>query len=186
MNAPPRRPISSGAYSGMGGKFSKGGNLMSSALMSITAIGGSDGRRPLLMGAVAQQGVGYFYGHLDRWVALYENRELGKPVRLRDPKTDTFDDNGEMTREGRVDVLARLQDNRLALYYGSHVGRTIVSKADIAHREEYVIDPQKFAHFAEACRLTYTNERALGRVVAEISQQRRAVDPVSMVVNLDL
>lgn len=138
------------------------------------------------MGAIAQQGVGYFYGHLDRWVALYDNRELGKPVRLRDPKTDTFDDNGEMTREGRVDVLARLQDNRLALYYGSHVGRTIVSKADIAHREEYGIEPRMFAHFAEACRLTYTNERALGRVVAEISQQRRAVDPANMVVNLDL
>ncbi len=159
---------------------------MSSALMSITAIGGNDGRRPLLMGAVAQQGVGYFYGHLDRWVALYDNRNLAKPVRLRDPKTDTFDDNGEVTREGRVDVLARLQDNRLVLYYGNHVGRTIVSKADVAHREEYAVDPRVFAHFAEACRLTYTNERALGRLVAEISQQRRAVDPASMVVNLDL
>lgn len=43
-----------------------------------------------------------------------------------------------------------------------------------------------FTHFAEACRLTQTNERALGRLVAEISQQRRAVDPATMVVNLDL
>ena len=159
---------------------------MGSALMSITAIGGSDGRRPLLMGAIAQQGVGYFYGHLDRWVALHDNRELGKPVRLRDPKTDVFDENGEMTREGRVDVLARVQGDRLALYYGSHVGRSIVSKADVAQREEYTIDPRMFAHFAEACRLTYANERALGRLVAEIAQQRRAVDPASMVVNVEL
>jgi len=72
------------------------------------------------------------------------------------------------------------------LYYGSHVGRTIVSKADVARREEYAIDPRMFAHFAEACRLTYSNERALGRLVAEISQQRRAADPASMIVNLDL
>lgn len=154
--------------------------------MSITAVGGGDGRRPLLMGAIAQASVGFFYGHLDRWVALYENRALGKPVRLRDPKTDAFDDNGEITREGRVDVVARLQDGRLALYYGSHVGRNIVSKGDIAHREDYTIDPNMFTHFAEACRLTQTNERALGRLVAEISQQRRAVDPATMVVNLDL
>jgi hypothetical protein len=159
---------------------------MTSAIMSITAIGGSDGRRPLLMGAIAQSGVGYFYGHLDRWVALHDNRELGKPVRLREPKTDTFDDNGEITREGRVDVLGRIQDTKLALYYGSDIGRTIVSKNDVAHREEYGVDPRAFAHFAEACRLTYQNERALGRLVAEMAQQRRAVDPASMVVNLDL
>lgn len=159
---------------------------MSKAIMSITAIGGGDGRRPLLMGAIAQAGVGFFYGHLDRWVALYDNRDIGKPVRLRDPKTDTFDDNGEITREGRVDVVARLQDGRLALYYGNHVGRNIVSKADVAQREEYAVDPDMLAHFAEACRLTQTNERALGRLVAEISQQRRAVDPATMVVNVDL
>ena len=159
---------------------------MTTAILSITAIGGSDGRRPLLMGAIAQAGVGYFYGHLDRWVALFDNRELGKPVRLRDPRTDTFDDNGEVTREGRVDVLARLCDSRLALYYGSAVGRNIVSHDDIAHREEYAVDPDSFAHFAEGCRLTHLNERALGRLVAEIAQQRRAIDPASMVVNLDL
>ena len=110
---------------------------MTTAIMSITAIGGSDGRRPLLMGAIAQAGVGYFYGHLDRWVALHDNRELGKPVRLREPKTDAFDDNGEITREGRVDVLGRIQDTKLALYYGSAIGRTIVSRDDVAHREEY-------------------------------------------------
>ncbi len=159
---------------------------MTTAIMSITAIGGSDGRRPLIMGAIAQAGVGYFYGHLDRWVALYDNRELGKPIRLRDPRTDTFDDNGEITREGRVDVLGRIQDTKLALYYGSTIGRTIVSRDDVAHREEYVVDPSAIAHFAEACRLTYQNERALGRLVAEVAQQRRAVDPATMVVNLDL
>ena len=159
---------------------------MTTAIMSITAIGGTDGRRPLLMGAIAQHGVGYFYGHLDRWVALHDNRELGKPVRLRDPKTDAFDDNGEVTREGRVDVIARLQEARLVLYYGGHVGRNIVTRDDVAHREEYAVDPRTFAHFAEACRLTFMNERALGRLVAEISQQRRAVDPASMVVNVDL
>lgn len=159
---------------------------MTTAIMSITAIGGSDGRRPLLMGAIAQAGVGYFYGHLDRWVALHDNRELGKPVRLRDPKTDTVDDNGEITREGRVDVLGRIQGAKLALYYGSAIGRTIVSREDVAHREEYAVDPRAFAHFAEACRLTFQNERALGRLVAEMAQQRRAVDPASMVVNLDL
>jgi hypothetical protein len=159
---------------------------MGQAIMSITAIGGSDGRRPLLMGAIAQAGVGYFYGHLDRWVALHDNRDLGKPVRLRDPKTDTFDDNGEITREGRVDVLGRIQDTRLALYYGGVIGRTIASKDDVAHREEYEVVPGAFAHFAEACRLTHQNERALGRLVAEMAQQRRAVDPATMVVNLDL
>lgn len=55
---------------------------MSKAIMSITAIGGGDGHRPLLMGAIAQAGVGFFYGHLDRWVALYDNRDIGKPVRF--------------------------------------------------------------------------------------------------------
>jgi hypothetical protein len=159
---------------------------MTTAIMSITAIGGSDGRRPLLMGAIAQAGVGYFYGHLDRWVALHDKRELGKPVRLRDPKNDAVDDSGEIIREGRVDVLGRIQGAKLALYYGSAIGRTIVSKEDVAHREEYAVDPRAFAHFAEACRLTYQNERALGRLVAEMAQQRRAVDPASMVVNLDL
>lgn len=159
---------------------------MTNAIMSITAIGGADGRRPLLMGAIAQSSVGYFYAHLDRWTALYDNRELGRPVRLRDPKTDAFDLNGEIIREGRVDVVGRLQDARLALYYGSQVGRNIVSKSDVAHREEYSVDPRMFAHFAEACRLTHSNERALGRLVAEISQQRRAVDPATMVVNVDL
>ena len=74
----------------------------------------------------------------------------------------------------------------MALYYGSHVGRTIVSKADIAHREDYSVEPRTFEHFAEACRLTYQNERALGRLVAELAQQRRSVDPASMLVNLDL
>lgn len=162
------------------------GILMTTAILSVTAIGGSDGRRPLLMGAIAQAGIGYFYGHLDRWVALYDNRDLGKPIRLRDPRGDTFDDNGVVTREGRVDVLGRLQDARLALYYGRHVGRNIVASDDIARREEYAVDPRAFAHFAEACRLTHQNERALGRLVAEIAQQRRAVDPASMVVNLDL
>ena len=80
---------------------------MTTAIMSITAIGGSDGRRPLLMGAIAQQGVGYFYGHLDRWAALYDNQSLGKPVRLRDPKSDAVDESGEIIGEGRVDVIAR-------------------------------------------------------------------------------
>lgn len=159
---------------------------MTNAIMSITAIGGSDGRRPLLMGVIAQEDVGYFYGHLDRWVALYDNRDLGKPVRLRDPKTDTFDENGEITREGRVDVVARLQDTRLALYYGTDIGRTIVSRTDVARREEYAVDPRVFGHFVEACRLTHINERPLGRLVAEIAQKRRAVDPASMVVNVDL
>lgn len=159
---------------------------MATAVMSITAIGGSDGRRPLLMGAIAQVGVGYFYGHLDRWAALHDNRELGKPVRLREPKTDAFDDNGVITREGRVDVLGRIQGTKLALYYGSVLGRTIVSRDDVDHREEYAIDPRAFENFVEACRLTYQNERALGRLVAEMAQQRRAVDPASMVVNLDL
>ena len=37
-----------------------------------------------------------------------------------------------------------------------------------------------------ACRLTAANERVLSRLVSEISQQRRAVDPISMVVNIDL
>ena len=32
------------------------------ATLSVTAVGGTDGRRPLLMGAVAQLGVGFFYG----------------------------------------------------------------------------------------------------------------------------
>ena len=159
---------------------------MTTAIMSITAIGGSDGRRPLIMGAIAQAEIGYFYGHLDRWVALYDNRDAGKPVRLREPKTDTFDDNCEITREGRVDVLGRVQDTRLALYYGSDIGRTIVSRDEVAHREEYEVDPRAFAHFVEACRLTYQNERALGRLVAEMAQKRRAVDPATMVVNLDL
>ena len=159
---------------------------MTTAIMSITAIGGSDGRRPLLMGAIAQQGVGYFYGHLDRWAALYDNRSIGKPVRLRDPKADAVDESGEIIREGRVDVIARLQETRLALYYGGHFGRTIASRDDVAHREEYAIQPEVFARFAESCRLTYQNERALGRLVAEIAQQRRAVDPASMVVNVEL
>lgn len=59
---------------------------MTMAIMSITAIGGTDGRRPLFIGAIAQHGV----DHLDRWVALHDNRDFGKLVRLRDPKTDTF------------------------------------------------------------------------------------------------
>ena len=159
---------------------------MADALMTITAIGGSDGRRPLLMGVVAQSGVGFFYGHLDRWAALYDTRDLGKPVRLRDPKTDSFDDNGEIIREGRVDVIGRLQETRLTLYYGSHAGRHIVSKSDVQRREDYDIEPQLFGHFVEACRLTHANERAVGRLVAEISQQRRAVDPAGMVVNVEL
>ncbi len=159
---------------------------MTTAIMSITAIGGSDGRRPLLMGAIAQPGVGYFYGHLDRWAALYDNRSLGKPVRLRDPKADAVDENGEIVREGRVDVVARLQDTRLSLFYGDYIGRAIVSKDDVAHREDYALEPEMFARFAEACRLTYQNERALGRLVAEIAQQRRAIDPESMVVNVEL
>ena len=156
------------------------------ALVSITAVGGSDGRRPLLMGAIAQSGVGFFYAHLDRWVALYDNHPLGKPVRLRDPRTDSFDENGQVHREGRVDVIARYRDGHLALYYGTHVGRTIVTRDDIATREEYDLRPETFCHYAEACRLTAANERALGRVVAEIAQSRRAVDPASMVVNIDL
>ena len=159
---------------------------MTTAIMSITAIGGSDGRRPLLMGAIAQSGVGYFYGHLDRWAALFDNRSLGKPVRLRDPKADAVDENGEIVREGRVDVVARLQDTRLSLFYGDHIGRAIVSKDDVAQREDYALEPEMFARFAEACRLTYQNERALGRLVAEIAQQRRAIDPESMVVNVEL
>lgn len=159
---------------------------MTKAILSITAIGGLEGRRPLLMGAIAQAGVGYFYGHLDRWVALYDTRELGKPVRLRDPKFDAFDEQGEVTREGRVDVIARMQETRLSLYFGSQIGRTIVTKADVERREDYVIDPKAFEHFAEGCRLTHQNERALSRLVADIAQQRRAVDPASMVVNVDL
>lgn len=159
---------------------------MTTAIMSITAIGGSDGRRPLLMGAIAQPGVGYFYGHLDRWAALYDNRSLGRPVRLRDPKADAVDENGEIVREGRVDVVARLQDTRLSLFHGDHIGRAIVSKDDVAHREDYALEPEMFARFAEACRLTYQNERALGHLVAEIAQQRRAIDPESMVVNVEL
>ena len=95
-------------------------------------------------------------------------------------------DNDEITREGRGDVLGRIQDTRLALYYGSDIGRTIVSKDEVAHREEYEVDSRAFAHFVEACRLTYQNERALGRLVAEMAQKRRAVDPATMVVNLDL
>lgn len=82
--------------------------------------------------------------------------------------------------------MACLQEGRLALCYGSHIGRNTVSKADVAPREEYAVDPKMFAYFAEACRLTQSNERALGRLVAEISQQRRAGDPATMVVNVDL
>jgi hypothetical protein len=156
------------------------------ATLSVTAVGGTDGRRPLLMGAVAQLGVGFFYGHLDRWAALYDNQGLGKPVRLRDPRTDVFDDNGEITREGRVDVLGRFNDGLLILYYGTHAGQTIATKDDVAEREEYNIDPVTFSHFAEACRLTAKNDRTLSRLVSEISQQRRMVDPSTMVVNLDL
>jgi hypothetical protein len=158
----------------------------SQALLSIAAVGGSDGRRPLLMGAVAQYGVGFFYGHLDRWVALFDNQSLGKPIRLRDPRTDSFDENGEITWEGKVDVLSRLQDTRLVLYYGTHIGKPIVSKDDVDIREEYIVDPVMFEHFAEACRLVAQNERALSRLVSEISQKRRAVDPSSMVVNVEL
>jgi len=156
------------------------------ALLSITAVGGNDGRRPLLMGAVAQAGVGFFYAHLDRWVSLYDNQSLGKPIRIRDPKTDSFDDAGEIHREGRVDVLARLQEDRLVLYHGAQVGKGIISKQDVARREEYNIDPIRFRHFAEACRLTAANERALGRLVAEIVQSRRVLDPASTIVNIDL
>lgn len=158
----------------------------SQAIFSITAVGGSDGRRPLLMGAVAQPGVGFFYGHLDRWAALYDNKSLGKPIRLRDPRTDSFDENGEITFEGKVDVLARLQDARLVLYYGTKIGRAIASKDDVSGREEYSVDPVMFGHVAEACRLTASNERALSRLVSEISQKRRAVDPSSMIVNVEL
>ena len=53
-------------------------------------------------------------------------------------------------------------------------------------REEYRVDPIMFGHFAEACRLTAQNERALSRLVSEISQSRRAVDPKSMIVNVEL
>lgn len=159
---------------------------ISQALLSITAVGGSDGRRPLLMGAVAQSGVGFFYGHLDRWLALFDNQSLGKPIRLRDPRADSFDDNGEITWEGKVDVLSRLQDMRLVLYYGTHIGKPIDSRDDVDIREEYTVDPVMFGHFAEACRLVATNERALSRLVSEISQKRRAVDPSSMVVNVEL
>jgi hypothetical protein len=35
----------------------------SPAILIITAVGGSDGHRPLRMGAVAQPGVGCFCGH---------------------------------------------------------------------------------------------------------------------------
>ena len=34
---------------------------------------------------------------------------------------------------------------------------------DIGTREEYVLQAETFGHFAEACRLTAANERALGR-----------------------
>lgn len=156
------------------------------AILSLTAIGGADGRRPLLMGAIAQAGVGFFYGHLDRWPALYDNRHLQKPVRMRDARTDSFDENGALRWEGRVDVLARLHDRRLVLYYGVHVGRPILSGADVGREEAYRIDPAAFAHFAEGCRLTAANERALSRLVAEIAQDRRAPDPAALVVNVDL
>lgn len=158
----------------------------SEALVSITAVGGGDGRRPLLMGAIAQPGVGFFYAYLDRWVALHDNRALDRPVRLRDPRTDRFDDSGVIDREGRADVLGRYREGRLALYYGRDVGRTIMSRDDIASREEYTLAPQTLAHFAEACRLTAANERPLARLVAEIAQMRRRVDPASMVVNIDI
>jgi len=161
-------------------------NGSSQALLSITAVGGSDGRRPLLMGAVAQSDVGFFYGHLDRWAALFDNQALGKPIRLRDPRSDSFDDNGEITWEGKVDVLARLQETRLVLYHGTHIGKPIDSKDDVKIREEYTVDPVMFGHFAEACRLVALNERALSRLVSEISQKRRIVDPDSMVVNVEL
>jgi hypothetical protein len=161
-------------------------NNPSQVILSITAVGGSDGRRPLLMGAIAQAGVGFFYGHLDRWATLFDNQSLGKPIRLRDPRTDSFDENGEITFEGKPDVLARLQGTRLVLYYGTKIGRAIASKDDVKLREEYSVDPAMFGHFAEACRLTSQNERALSRLVSEISQKRRAVDPSSMIVNVEL
>jgi hypothetical protein len=156
------------------------------ALLSVVAVGGTDGRRPLMMGAVAQMGVGYFYGHLDRWAALYDNRDLNRPIRLRDPRTDRFDDNGEITYEGKVDVVALLGSRGLSLFHGKHVGRTILSKDDVASREDYTVDPSAFAHFAEACRLTFQNERALSRLVADIAQQRRSLDTRSVVVDIDL
>lgn len=156
------------------------------ALVSITAVGGGDGRRPLLMGAVAQAGVGFLYAPLDRWVALHDHRALGKPVRLRDPRADTIDEAGEVLREGRVDVLARLHEDGLVLYHGREIGRPILGRADVARREVYAVAPTEFGRFAEACRLTAMNERALARLVAEIAQARRAPDPASMVVNVDL
>ena len=158
----------------------------SQAILSITAVGASDGRRPLLMGAVAESGVGFFYGHLDRGAALYDTQSLGKPIRLRDPRTDSFDENGEITVEGKVNVLARLQDSRLVRYYGTQIGRAIASKDDVSAREEYSVDPAMFGHFAEACRLTAQNERTLSRLVSEIFQRRRTVDPGSMIVNVEL
>lgn len=160
--------------------------MQDTAVLTITAVGGNDGRRPLLMGAVAQPGVGFFYGHLDRWAALYDHQGLGKPVRLRDSRGDVLDQNGEVVRDGRVDVLGRYQNGLLVLYYGTQVGRSIASRDDVAAREEYIVDPATFGHFAEACRLTAANERVLSRLVSEISQQRRAVDPNSMVVNVEL
>ena len=161
-------------------------NPVPQALFSITAVGGADGRRPLLMGAIAAAGVGFFYAHLDRWAALYDNQDLGKPIRLRDARTDSFDQNGEITFEGKVDVLGRLQGSRLALYYGTTIGRSIVSRDDVGTREKYSVDPVSLRHFAEACRLTAQNERALSRLVSEIAQARRTVDPSSMIVNVDL
>ena len=160
--------------------------MQENAILTITAVGGNDGRRPLLMGAVAQSGVGFFYGHLDRWAALYDHQGLDKPMRLRDSRGDVVDPNGEVLRDGRVDVLGRYHGGLLVLYYGTDFGRPIVTRDDVATREEYNVDAATFGHFAEACRLTAANERVLSRLVSEISQQRRAVDPTSMVVNVDL
>lgn len=105
---------------------------------------------------------------------------------MRDARTDSLDENGALRWEGSVDVLARLHDRRLVLYYGEHVGRPILSGADVGREEAYRIDPAAFADFAEGCRLTAANEGALSRLTAEIAQDRRAPDPAALVVNVDL
>jgi len=156
------------------------------ALTSIAAVGGADGRRPMLMGVIAQAGVGFFYAHLDRWAALFDHRDQRKPLRLRDPRLDLLDDSGTVTREGKVDVLARLAGPQLTLFYGTRIGQMIAEARDVGGREVYTVDPAEFATFAEACRLTARNDRAVARLVAEISQQRRRVDPDTMVVDVEL
>ncbi|WP_299436999.1 hypothetical protein [uncultured Rhodospira sp.] len=156
------------------------------ALLTLTAIGGNDGRRPMLMGVIAHPAVGYFYGHLERWSALWENRHLGKPVRLRDARTDMFDEAGELTREGKVDVLARLEGDHLVLYHGRQAGLPVRAREDVGTVERYPVDLAAFETFARACGLTARNDRAVNRLVIEISQRRRAADVESMVVDVSL